>query len=142
MAKAKQPNRGGRPRKSQIQAGEKTTISVRITPEVRKHLEKAIARNGRSLTQEVELRIERSFWEEYVSAHTTSIYRLIELDILRALRTVLAEGEVSDRRAAVEKLTAEMEETFKGSGLQSLHELEDGKAQSLGELARMVGDDT
>jgi hypothetical protein len=64
MAMAKQKNRGGRPRKSPIHAGEKSTLSVRISPEVRKQLERAIAKNGRSLTQEAEFRIEQSLYSD------------------------------------------------------------------------------
>src|SRR5262245_30426832 len=60
----KKKSRGGRPRKAPIAAGEKVQIGVRITPEIRKRLETAIAANGRSLTQEAEHRIERSFSDE------------------------------------------------------------------------------
>lgn len=41
--------------------GEKTTISVRITPQLRKRLDEVSAQNGRSLSQEVEIRLEQSF---------------------------------------------------------------------------------
>jgi hypothetical protein len=134
MAKAKPKNRGGRPRKSQIQAGEKTTISVRISPEVRKELEKAIAKNGRSLTQEAEIRIERSFFEDVLNSTYVNLFRLYQLETFRAIKTALTQGEMRDRHAAVEKLITEMEGDFKESRLQALDELEDGENKSLKQM--------
>lgn len=44
--------------------GRRPTLSVRLTPEGRAKLEQAASANGRSLAQEVEMRLEHSFSEE------------------------------------------------------------------------------
>jgi hypothetical protein len=59
--KPRTKDRGGRPRKRAVRAGEKVQIGVRISPALRVQLERAADKSGRSLTQESELRIERSF---------------------------------------------------------------------------------
>jgi len=41
--------------------GERVNVGFRITPSVRKMLEQAASKNGRSLSQEMEVRLERSF---------------------------------------------------------------------------------
>lgn len=62
----KAKNRGGRPRLAPVQAGEKTSLSVRISPAVREEIEKASARSGRSISQEADTRLERSFRDDDV----------------------------------------------------------------------------
>ena len=59
--KPKAKDRGGRPRKTPIKAGEKVQLGVRVSPARRAQLDKAARQSGRSLTQEAEARIERSF---------------------------------------------------------------------------------
>ena len=44
--------------------GERAGLSLRVTPVVKKRLERAAEKNGRSLSQEAELRLERSFERE------------------------------------------------------------------------------
>ena len=39
-------------------------MTMRLAPHLRTRIESAAAENGRSLTQEVEHRLERSFWED------------------------------------------------------------------------------
>jgi hypothetical protein len=66
-AKAVKPakKRIGRPTKPP-KPGERVPLGLRVTPEMKKRLEQAAIKNGRSLSQEVELRLERSL---YVSRH-------------------------------------------------------------------------
>jgi TraY domain len=71
--KPKAKDRGGRPRKRAVQAGEKVQIGVRISPALRGNLEKAAARSGRSLTQEAELRLERSFERQDILAEALTL---------------------------------------------------------------------
>lgn len=52
---------GGRPKLREADPGEKITISVRITPEMKQRLEEAAKESGRSQSQEAEFRLERSF---------------------------------------------------------------------------------
>jgi hypothetical protein len=61
MAKTKQKNRGGRPRKAPIKQGEKVQIGVRVSPAMQARLSDAAQDSGRSLTQEAEMRLEHSF---------------------------------------------------------------------------------
>ncbi len=140
--KAKRINRGGRPRLAPVRAGQKTSLSVRISPVVRKEIEKASAKSGRSISQEAETRLERSFFEDVLHSESTTLFRLYQLQTFRAVRTVLlAEGGLTERHAAVEKLLAEMEEDFRDSRLQGIAELEDGKIESLKELGERLGED-
>lgn len=44
--------------------GRRSTLSVRLTPEGRERLEQAASASGRSLAQEVEMRLEKSFSED------------------------------------------------------------------------------
>ena len=43
--------------------GKRVPLNMRTTRELRRHLEKAAANSGRSLAQEIEIRLERSFTE-------------------------------------------------------------------------------
>lgn len=58
--KAKIQNRGGRPRKREIRAGDRVPIGLRVSPAMRESLQESADRSGRSLSQEIELRLERS----------------------------------------------------------------------------------
>ena len=62
-------------------------------------MEKATPRNGRSLSQEAEHRIERSFFEGRLLAHMKN-------DILQALEVVLLITDGANRQAAVESIRA------------------------------------
>lgn len=59
-------SRGGRPRHLQPQAGHRHTISVRVTSNLRHLLDQAAEYNGKSLSQEAERRLDRSFDTEEV----------------------------------------------------------------------------
>ena len=59
MVKPAKTKRIGRPTK-RPKPGERVPLGLRVTPEMKKRLEKAAIRNGRSISQEVELRLERS----------------------------------------------------------------------------------
>ena len=52
----------GRPTKPAKQ-GEKTTLSLRVTPELKRRLDNVSTLSGRNLSQEAELRLEKSFHE-------------------------------------------------------------------------------
>jgi hypothetical protein len=52
--------RVGRPTKPPL-SGERIPIGLRVTPEIKTQLDTAAKQNGRSLSQEVEMRLERSF---------------------------------------------------------------------------------
>jgi len=47
-------------------AGERTPLSLRVTPKMKMDLEAAAIESGRSLSQEAELRLEQSFEREFV----------------------------------------------------------------------------
>jgi hypothetical protein len=55
------PYKIGAPPKRDARPGERFQLGVRVTPKVKKLLDTAVEENGRSLNQETELRIERSF---------------------------------------------------------------------------------
>src|SRR5262245_46593766 len=52
---------GGRPRKHESEAGEKLHLGIRVTPEMKQRLEAVAAANGRSQSQEAEIRLQRTF---------------------------------------------------------------------------------
>jgi hypothetical protein len=55
----KRKNFGGR-RKREPEAGERVHAGLRVTPDLKGRIERAAAKSGRSLSQEMEFRIERS----------------------------------------------------------------------------------
>ena len=55
------------------------TTSTRITPETRARLEEAAAQSGRSMAQEIELRLEQSFIEDFGSEQTRTLMRALAL---------------------------------------------------------------
>lgn len=57
------PRRRGRP------SGAKSTFSFRIAPALRAQLEESAAEANRTLSEEVETRLEQSFWAEAAKAH-------------------------------------------------------------------------
>src|SRR5262245_36814431 len=58
MRSLKKP--GGRPRLREPQPGDRVPLSLRVTPEIKKRIDDASLRSGRSQSQEVEFRLERS----------------------------------------------------------------------------------
>jgi TraY domain-containing protein len=60
MAKASKGGRMGRPTKAPT-PGERNHLGLRVTAELKQRLEQAAERAGRSLSQDVEMRLERSF---------------------------------------------------------------------------------
>ena len=48
----------------EVEKGKRHPLNMRATRELRGKIEAAAWRSGRSMTQEVEYRLERSFWEE------------------------------------------------------------------------------
>jgi hypothetical protein len=57
----KPKNRGGRPRTRQPKEGQRLTISVRVTPRLRTLLDESAQESGRSMSQEAEALLERTF---------------------------------------------------------------------------------
>jgi hypothetical protein len=56
-------NRGGRPSRK-LRAGERVPLSFRVPPDLKRALNAAANRDGRSQSQEAELRLDRTFREE------------------------------------------------------------------------------
>lgn len=50
----------GRPRKG-FEPGERVALSLRLTPELKQRLDETVDRNGRSQSQECEMRLAQSF---------------------------------------------------------------------------------
>jgi hypothetical protein len=53
-------------------------ISLRVTPATKAALEKASAKNGRSLTQEIEMRIDRTFRDDAVLTELRAIRAMLD----------------------------------------------------------------
>src|SRR5262245_39915466 len=76
---------GGRKPKGHIK-GKFATFSTRITPETRAALEREAARNGRSLSQESELRLQETL-VGWGPDHINSLAQLVRL-VTQAVETV------------------------------------------------------
>ena len=59
MVKPK-PRRGGRPKTRKAKPGERVHLGLRVSPDLKRHLERAAVQSTRSLSQEVEFRLEQS----------------------------------------------------------------------------------
>jgi hypothetical protein len=65
MDRSKPAKRIGRPTKPPVE-GERVPLGLRVTAEAKRKLEEAAIKSGRSISQEAELRIERSFDEDRI----------------------------------------------------------------------------
>jgi hypothetical protein len=93
MVRASKPprakSRAGRPRR-EPQAGERVQLSLRVTPQMKRRLDTAADQSGRSQSQEVEFRLERSFErEEMLSEVLTVAYGEQTAAILMTLGMVI-----------------------------------------------------
>jgi len=75
------------PKRTMSGSGKKLPLNMRTTLALRQKIEKAAGKSGRSLVQEVEYRVERSFHEDSVTAGVTTLFeyvgeRLDNLDYL------------------------------------------------------------
>jgi hypothetical protein len=67
MGLPKAKNRGGRPRRRKIKPGDRVPIGLRVTPQMKARIDSAATDSGRSQSQEIEMRLERSFSQEQVA---------------------------------------------------------------------------
>ena len=72
-------NRPGRP--CHGEEAKRCAIGVRVTPAMRSSIDAAAAANGRSLSQEVEFRLERSFRDDDIVERIKAAQRFVKLDI-------------------------------------------------------------
>lgn len=74
------------PRRTIRGDGKKVPLNMRTTAELRKKIDKAAGRSGRSLVAEVEYRVEASFhYERYQHLHNEVVFTKIALDELKTL---------------------------------------------------------
>ena len=92
--------RRGRPKKGQASLESEFSSACGVSPETKKQLDRAISRNGRSLSQEAEYRIERSFLEDRLILHAVAMKN----DILQALEVLLLITGGDNRQAAIENI--------------------------------------
>ena len=103
MAAEKSKNRGGRPRQKPIKDGEKVQIGVRVSPRIRKLLEETCSHSGRSLSQEVEFRIEVSFLREVQFAEVADGAMKLVDDMEKRLQKT--REVLNNAKADIEKVT-------------------------------------
>ncbi|HEV2559665.1 MAG TPA: Arc family DNA-binding protein [Microvirga sp.] len=92
------------PAKAAEREGRLHPTSVRLTAELRRQLEAAASAAGRSLSQEIEQRLERSFYVERVISQTVlGIEPLISASVEEGLKRALAglDGRANLRKAEV-----------------------------------------
>lgn len=90
---AKQAQRG-RPRKDQ----KRTPTSLRIAPSLRERLESAAAENGRSITQEAELRLDQTFLiQDLLDQVLDLAFSHVNADLLQILGTIVKKASLAAR---------------------------------------------
>jgi hypothetical protein len=98
----------GAPQKRNPAPGERFQIGIRVTSELKRRLDEAAERSGRSQSQEVELRLERSFDREDLLGEVLSLaYGKEAAALLMALGLIM--GESSDLREGIEASTVLLE---------------------------------
>lgn len=97
--KSKKVARGGRPPRGPY-SGKSSAISTRVTADLRKRLDRAAARSDRSLSQEIEHRLDHSFYEE--DALTDAFGGPHNLTLMRVLGAAAAAIEVRCGKTWVE----------------------------------------
>jgi hypothetical protein len=68
--------RAGRPSR-ELQPGERVPMSFRVTPELKAKMDAAAEESGRSVTQEIEFRLEQSFRDDRIEAQLEEIKLLL-----------------------------------------------------------------
>src|SRR4051812_43730635 len=99
-------------------AGKRVPLNMKTTEEIRAKLEEAAAASGRSLTAEVEYRLEQSFVQK----------ELFDMVITQLRMAFDKEDEI---RAALEKATARMAELQAASGVVSEESVERAVTRAL-----------
>jgi hypothetical protein len=89
------PKRIGRPTR-EAKPGERVTLGLRVTADMKNRIEEQATKNGRSLSQEAEMRLERSFDLETLLAHPVAM----QAETLRqVLREFFLEGKIPRKGA-------------------------------------------
>src|SRR5262245_52941263 len=67
--------RGGKmpPKSKRVLPGKRYPLNMRTTKELRDKIEEAASTSGRSLVQEVEFRLEESFWQQEIEKETDTV---------------------------------------------------------------------
>jgi len=71
---------GGRPRQRDPKPGERVHLGLRVTLEMKRRIEAEAVRTGRSQSQEVEARLERSFRDDEILTELAALRELLERD--------------------------------------------------------------
>lgn len=124
--------RRGRPTKT-AKPGTKVSLGLKVTAMVKGLLEAEAAKSGRTQSQEAEYRLERSFFEDYLLAHSVTMNRVLRSEIFEALEVVMQFGNASDRKLALDKIRRSYERADSQSGLMDLEQLEKLQSRSLKE---------
>jgi TraY domain len=85
--------KGGRPRRRAPVPGERVSLGLRVTPEMKARLDAEARRSGRSQSQEAELRLEQSFRNDnYADQAMDLAYGLRLTALLKALGRVMVDA--------------------------------------------------
>ena len=96
--------RMGRPTK-RPKPGTRVPLSMRVTPAVRKKLERAALKRGRSISQEAEIRLEQSFDREghLILGYGDILFREFILEYWPSIEANLAAKTARDYRYAIDR---------------------------------------
>jgi hypothetical protein len=86
--------RRGRPRKD----NKRTPLSMRIAPSLRERLESAVAENGRSITQEAELRLAQTFLKQDLLDQVLDLaFGHVNADLLHVIGVITKQANLAAR---------------------------------------------
>lgn len=81
------PRRRGRP------PGKRGTFAFRVTSTLRAQLEAAAAQSGKSISEEIELRLEQSFWTEAIKANEKDEFERFSPDAYIRRMSIMCGGD-------------------------------------------------
>ena len=85
QAQTRRRPRSGRRRARKLSPGERVSMSFRVPPDIKRMMDSAADQNGRSLAQEIELRLTRSFNDDPIDDGLRLAYGPQGRDLLRLL---------------------------------------------------------
>jgi TraY domain len=111
----------GRPRQ-EPEEGARVVLSFRITPELKRLLDAAADQSGRSMSQECELRLEKSFERDRISAGFSRLQAGLDALVVAfrqgsfARGTSLSKSDLSPVDVAAHAASAELEAVWANTG--------------------------
>jgi hypothetical protein len=108
------------PKSKRILPGKRYPLNMRTTKEIRDKIESAATVSGRSLVQEVEFRVERSFQEEEVEESTDTVKLQVRLP--KSLKGRLEEAAKDNNRSVDIEIFDRLDVSFQHENRKKMEE--------------------